>query len=86
MERIRALVAPALEVLAQALEYGSDSVRLSAAKDILDRAGFKAALIVGGDPENPLIPNASGREQIEALIAGALARARESEDPGLVDG
>ena len=42
MERIAALADPAITRIAYLIEYGeNEAVQLSAAKDALDRAGFK---------------------------------------------
>jgi hypothetical protein len=41
-ERIRELVHPAIDTLSALLEAEGESVALGAAKDILDRAGYKS--------------------------------------------
>lgn len=82
LRRILALVDPALEALSEALDDPSAAIRVSAAKDLLDRAGLKPALVIAGDLENPLHVDISAREQVEAGIARILARSGAQEDPG----
>jgi hypothetical protein len=51
-ERLRALVHPAISGLASLIDHAdSDSVRLSAIKDVLDRAGYRPSVQVQGEQE-----------------------------------
>jgi hypothetical protein len=51
-ERLRALVHPAINALAQMIESADqDSVRLNASKYVLELAGFKATVEVKGEHE-----------------------------------
>ena len=77
MRRIHSLVDPALEALAESLTDDIPQIRLAAAKDILDRAGYKPSekLTLGGDIENPLtVQHVSAGEELLGRIARIRAR------------
>ena len=51
-ERLRELVDPAISQLAALIDHAdSDAVRLSAVKDVLDRAGYRPTIQVQGEQE-----------------------------------
>ncbi len=72
LRRIHSLVDPALEVLAEAMEQGPTPEGVRAARDVLDRAGFKA-------PEKITFEkNESTGDALESIM-GELASLAERE-------
>lgn len=82
MERLQGLVSLAVNTVTQLVQYGEpDSVKLAAAKDILDRAGLKApdqVEISGRDGKPIEHRTALTDEERAARVAELLEAARES--------
>lgn len=72
LRRIHALVDPALETLAEAMADGPTAEGVRAARDILDRAGYKA-------PEKISIEKPGAVDDDIGQIMGELTQLRERE-------
>jgi len=79
-QRLQALIMPAIAALAALIEHAdSDSVRLSAAKDLLDRTGFKPSIAVDFRGQAEQIAQDLGLDADELVaVAEAIVRGQSA--------
>jgi hypothetical protein len=65
----------------------SESARVAAIRELLDRGYGRATQPIGGDPDNPLtvMVDASPRDKLAGRIAGVAAKLGASETSGRAD-